>query len=229
VAQTHARLRLQFVIVVTGTLLPALLIARPHTSGPVMSWTGDDVAITTAWAVAVLSCAWLLVVSVLCEVGLRTRASGVARLAARLAPGFARRLAEAAIVASFVAGPVVPAGASDRSTAPAQATAPDEPVVRSPTPGVEEHGAPPAPSPVPPAPTPVPLGPARRQTYTVRTGDNLWRIARAELVRRGNVRPDDTTVARYWQAVITANRTVLRSGNPNLIFPGELVALPEPG
>jgi nucleoid-associated protein YgaU len=63
----------------------------------------------------------------------------------------------------------------------------------------------------------------------VRTGDNLWRIARAELVRRGNVRPDDTTIARYWEAVIATNRTVLRSGNPNLIFPGELVALPEPG
>jgi len=194
-----------------------------------MSWTGDDLAVMTAWALAVLSSAWLLVVSAVCEVGLRTRTTRITRVAARLAPRFARRLAEAAIVASFVAGPVVPAGASGSSTAPAQTEARDEPVVRSPAPRVEEHRAPPAPSPAPSAPTPAPLGPARGQTYAVRTGDNLWRIARAELVRRGNSQPDEATIARYWQAVIAANRTVLRSGNPNLIFPGELVALPEPG
>ena len=48
----------------------------------------------------------------------------------------------------------------------------------------------------------------------VRGGDNLWRIARAALVARGNTRPDDAMIIRYWQAVIAAKSLLtLRSGN----------------
>ena len=61
----------------------------------------------------------------------------------------------------------------------------------------------------------------------MRSGDNLWRIARAEVSRAtGVARPDDAAVARYWRRVIAANRTTLRSGDPSLIFPGEVVTLP---
>jgi hypothetical protein len=62
----------------------------------------------------------------------------------------------------------------------------------------------------------------------VRPGDNLWAIARAELDRAAGAPTDDGQVARYWRAVIEANRSTLRSGNPSLIFPGEIVALPPP-
>jgi hypothetical protein len=65
-----------------------------------------------------------------------------------------------------------------------------------------------------------------RGRVVVRPGDNLWVIARAELGRRTGTTPDDGEVARYWHAVVDANRTTLRSGNPSLIFPGEIVALP---
>jgi hypothetical protein len=58
-------------------------------------------------------------------------------------------------------------------------------------------------------------------------GDNLWQIARVEVTRvRGSDRVDDAQVARYWQRVIAANRSTLRSGDPSLIFPGEVVTLP---
>ena len=57
-------------------------------------------------------------------------------------------------------------------------------------------------------------------------GDNLWLIARAEVIRNTGTYPNDAEVARYWRAVIDANRSTLRSGNPSLIFPGEIVALP---
>jgi nucleoid-associated protein YgaU len=60
----------------------------------------------------------------------------------------------------------------------------------------------------------------------VRPGDNLWLIARTELIRSTGAYPSDGAVARYWRAVIDANRTTLRSGDPSLIFPGEIVALP---
>ena len=43
---------------------------------------------------------------------------------------------------------------------------------------------------------------------------------------RAGTRSTDADVARYWQRVIAANRTTLRSGDPSLIFPGEVVTLP---
>jgi hypothetical protein len=52
-------------------------------------------------------------------------------------------------------------------------------------------------------------------------GDNLWSIAAAHIGAR---RAAD--VVPYWRQVVDANRSTLRSGDPNLIFPGELVALP---
>ena len=75
-----------------------------------------------------------------------------------------------------------------------------------------------------PAPPPEP----RASVHVVRPGDNLWLIARRTLIEAGNTRPADTEIARYWQIVIAANRATLRSGDPSLIFPGELVALPAP-
>jgi nucleoid-associated protein YgaU len=85
--------------------------------------------------------------------------------------------------------------------------------------------SPSAPTPRTPAPATAPVSP---RTHVVRPGDNLWLIARAELHRRGGARPDDAAIARYLDVVIAANVASLRSGDPNLIFPGEVVALPEP-
>jgi len=62
----------------------------------------------------------------------------------------------------------------------------------------------------------------------VRAGDNLWLIARNALTRDGARRPSESEIARYWRAVITANRSTLRSGDPSVIFPGEIVSLPPP-
>jgi hypothetical protein len=62
---------------------------------------------------------------------------------------------------------------------------------------------------------------AAAATYVVVAGDNLWSIAAAHV---GATRAAD--VAPYWRRVVDANRTTLRSGDPNLILPGELVVLP---
>jgi hypothetical protein len=69
--------------------------------------------------------------------------------------------------------------------------------------------------------------PARRHAHVVVAGDNLWQIARAEVIRAsGADRPADAQIAPYWQRVVAANRSTLRSGDPSLIFPGEVVTLP---
>jgi nucleoid-associated protein YgaU len=65
-------------------------------------------------------------------------------------------------------------------------------------------------------PNPMPAAPAP-ETWTVRPGDNFWRIAAAN--------SNDTVP--YWRLLIETNRPRLRDPrNPNLIYPGQLFALP---
>jgi len=66
--------------------------------------------------------------------------------------------------------------------------------------------------------------------HEVVVGDNLWTISAAHLRA---VYADRTAatgeIATYWQRVIEANAGNLQSGNPNLIFPGEQIVLPDLG
>lgn len=60
-------------------------------------------------------------------------------------------------------------------------------------------------------------------------GDNLWVISRdhlAQVTERPASELSDHEIAAYWLRVIAANRGSLRSGNPDLIFPGEVIQLP---
>jgi nucleoid-associated protein YgaU len=63
----------------------------------------------------------------------------------------------------------------------------------------------------------------------VTAGDNLWRIAERHLAAVTG-RPVEAMplveVHAYWLRVIEANHTGLRSGDPNLIYPGETLTLP---
>jgi hypothetical protein len=66
-------------------------------------------------------------------------------------------------------------------------------------------------------------------THRVVRGDNLWTIAREHLAGLrigGSGAPTNSEVAAYWLQVIKANQDTLRSGDPNLIYPGEKIALP---
>jgi hypothetical protein len=60
-------------------------------------------------------------------------------------------------------------------------------------------------------------------------GDNLWTIARDHLAQArggGADKPATREVAAYWLRVVEANRLRLRSGDPDLIYPGERIVLP---
>jgi len=61
----------------------------------------------------------------------------------------------------------------------------------------------------------------------VRHGDHLWSLAErhlAEVLGRSDL--GEHEIARYWVSVIEANRETIRSGSPDLIYPGEVLVLP---
>jgi hypothetical protein len=68
----------------------------------------------------------------------------------------------------------------------------------------------------------------------VMPGDSMWLLAERRLQDALGRTPGDHEVAPYWLAVIGANKDRIRSGDPDLIFPGEVLVLPgwelgEPG
>lgn len=178
-------------------------------------------ALGACWWVAGTFLAALLVRAV----GWRPAIRVVDRVAPRLVRRLAQRLTGGALLATSILGPAVPAVAVGAGTPPATA----EVFV---PPGVGTDRAPgPTPQPHPSldtsAPPPGLSGEERR--VRVRTGDHLWGIARAEVARRRGVDPlsvDPAEVAGYWQRVVQANAEHLRSGDPDLLFPGEEVLLP---
>jgi hypothetical protein len=216
------RPRLRLLLVALGALasLAALAVTRPPLSGGVWS-RGDDLAPAVAWLVAVAASAWLFVATGACAIALGLRRPALARRLVPALPSGLRKLVELALVGSCIALPALPVAPAGAAPVAAVIVA-DQPVVRAP-----EAPAPPVPSPVPvPAPVPATAPPAPVARVVVRAGDNLWLIARASLANASGRRPSDAEVARYWRAVIDANHSTLRSGDPSLIFPGEIVTLP---
>ena len=154
-------------------------------------------------------------------------------------PRVVRRLIDRAValsvIASLAGGTAAFAGGGN-PPAPVVAVMGGRPDILLP-PGIGP-GAQPQPSPEPlPVPVPqvaplpkssalgegaAPPGPDR---HTVLRGDNLWTIAANHLADNGITRSNGR-IAPYWRELIQDNRKSLRSGNPDLIFPGETVALP---
>lgn len=78
-------------------------------------------------------------------------------------------------------------------------------------------------------PTPVLPSPPPAITHVVEAGDNLWSIAAQHLAAEAGVPArtlESEQVADYWHRVIEANWAVLRSGDPDLLLPGEVIVLP---
>lgn len=65
-------------------------------------------------------------------------------------------------------------------------------------------------------------------TYQVQRGDHLWSIAENVLKQRsGRSIVPDHEIAPFWRRLIDTNLASLRSGNPDLIYPGEILSIPE--
>jgi hypothetical protein len=66
----------------------------------------------------------------------------------------------------------------------------------------------------------------RPAMISVQTGDNLWTMSRRHLAEVLDRRPDNQEIAPYWRRVIAHNQPNLISGNPDLIYAGEVIAMP---
>lgn len=82
----------------------------------------------------------------------------------------------------------------------------------------------------PPTRVPVTLnsGQAPDHVVVVR-GDHLWKISRQQLDSALGRPPANHEIHPYWRQVIEVNADQLRSGDPDLIYPGEVIILPEAG
>ena len=58
------------------------------------------------------------------------------------------------------------------------------------------------------------------------SGDHLWSIAGEHLAIVLNRPPTRDELRDYWVEVVEAARPIIRSGDPNLIYPGEEIPLP---
>ena len=195
---------------------------------------------------------WLLATTGLYLAARLTRVPAMVQTLEWTTPRAVRRLIDRAlalsVIASLAGGTAAFAGGGN-PPAPAVAVAgglPGTGVVPGTGPGPQPQPSPePLPVPLPPAasvPPAVPLPPvapvpersALREgaaqpgppsRYTVQRGDNLWTIAANHLADSGVTRSNGR-IAPYWKELIQENRSGLRSGNPDLIFPGETVTLP---
>jgi nucleoid-associated protein YgaU len=80
-----------------------------------------------------------------------------------------------------------------------------------------------APAPAVVASVPVP------ELHVIAAGENLWTIAAAHvamLTNRSAGAAPAAEVVPYWRALCDLNRATIRSGNPSLVYPGEVLRLP---
>ncbi len=143
------------------------------------------------------------------------------------------------VVGSSIAGPVVAAADASRP-----ALIPVETHAYTPVPAGDGHEPVYTPTPAGDAPTTTitPSGPPHAPTadhpgggesglatHLVAPGDNLWDIAELRLAQAtghpiGALQVGE--IHAYWLRLIEDNRDRLRSGDPDLIFPGERLVLP---
>ena len=166
-----------------------------------------------------------------------------------LSIGPVRRLVEAVLAGSLALTGVVPALARPDTTTTSHPTT----VTPHPTTTVTPHPTTTVTRAVDPAYVPVPAGarstppredrePAGPTTgrddpmaeppgpvvVMVRPGDHLWGLAEHRLRQIWDRQPHPAEVAHYWVATLEANLGRLRSGHPDLVYPGEEIVLPAP-
>ncbi len=73
---------------------------------------------------------------------------------------------------------------------------------------------------------PVETAASPKQNWVVRSGEHFWSIATSHVGDTLGHPPTAPQVVEYWKSLVDANLEVIRSGNPDLIHPGEVLELP---
>jgi hypothetical protein len=189
----------------------------------------QDAVVAVLRLVATGGAWWLAATTALYLAARLARVPALVRALEWTTPRAVRRLVDRAlalsVIASLAGSTAAFAGGAPPAPVPVVAVVGGEPGVL--LPAGTSLGTQPVPSPEPlpiPALT-APTSPAPPDRHTVQWGDNLWTIAAGHLADTGVTRSNGR-IAPYWRELVQENRASLRSGNPDLIFPGETVALP---
>lgn len=152
-----------------------------------------------------------------------------------LSIGPIRRAVDTLVAGSLVVSTMAPAAALvDPATVPPPTNGPVEfvdpayvptPAGSSNIPDSTSPGDAPAVSTDPP-PAPTRTATPDQAEVTVQPGDSFWILAARHLEAIRGHTPTDAEVGPYWIRMVEANRHHIRSGDPDLIFPGEVVILP---
>jgi hypothetical protein len=198
------------------------------------AWVGasdpvDAVAALVRLAALGAAC-WLVLVTVAYAAARGTGADRTASSIDRaVLPAVVRRLVDAAVVALVAGSLATPAGAAppprSGTAAPSGTAQPSATVV------VRDGRIPSVPPAIPVAVVTAAAARGAADDVVVAAGDNLWTLASTRLAAARGVAPGvlaDAEVASYWRVVCELNRAHLRSGNPDLVYPGEVVTLPHP-
>jgi hypothetical protein len=164
--------------------------------------------------VGLLAAGYLLAVTAIGLVAALLRRRRTVAVVARLSPPVVRWLLGVGLAGALAAGP---AGAA-AGPPPTMVLLPDD----EPPPPTTTTILPATPP--PPAPL-APDGPVT--TVTLGPGDHLWSVAARTLAAAWGRAPSEREVAPYWRLVVERNRALLPNpGDPDLVFPGEVVHLP---
>jgi len=68
---------------------------------------------------------------------------------------------------------------------------------------------------------------AHGSSVVVVEGDHLWKISAAHLETVLDRSVQSSEISPYWRDLIAVNTATLKSGDPDLIYPGEVVVLPD--
>jgi hypothetical protein len=196
---------------------------------------------------------WLAVSTMLYLIGRTARLAGAVRVLGWGPIGPVRRLIDRIVAGALVATIGLPTGVGALPARAEQMTGPGYvpvPAGDPPTPWVttpptlDESVSPgsPLPGPLfPPVPGPQAhdsqadtssgtgpdLAPRDRPTeVVVRLGDDMWKLAKQRLSAVRGREVSDTELAPYWLKVVATNLATIKSGDPDLIFPGEILLLP---
>lgn len=196
--------------------------------------------------------AWLVASSVLYRLAVRSRRPLLRRLVGSFTLPAIRVLVERGAVVSLTAASFLggatgawaradppPTGGEvvveepvvrDAATAPTGSSPSTSSATRSTaTSGTTEDGPSPAPEREPPAAAALPRAKPETGVHIVEPGESFWLIAVRLVAERLTVSSPALSAADVhatWVELVEANRATIRSGNPNLIYPGEALAIP---